>query len=124
MRLVCERSPEVAKALCARVEEFTKDLPLASRVMEIMSWEERGVQHIVSLIARVIPHSRRYLFAIVRAAASKGPARAHLFLEDLVLLGEGAYGRLNHQVGGIMRLSPGDRRRAVYSFPRGDAPFF
>ena len=33
MRITCERDEVVARPLCAKVEEFTLDLPLADRAM-------------------------------------------------------------------------------------------
>ena len=51
MRSICERSPEVAGALCAR----TGDLPLADRAMEFMSWKEHGIHWLVSLMVGVVP---------------------------------------------------------------------
>ena len=37
LRILCERDEAVARPLCAKVEEFTVDLPLADRAMEFMS---------------------------------------------------------------------------------------
>ena len=38
--ILCERDKAVARLLCAKVEEFTADLPLADTAMEFMSWKE------------------------------------------------------------------------------------
>ena len=37
MRILCGRDEAVARLLCAKVEEFTTDLPLADKAMEFMS---------------------------------------------------------------------------------------
>ena len=41
-RKQCARDEEVARLLCAKVEEFTADLPVADRAVEFMSWKEHG----------------------------------------------------------------------------------
>ena len=46
-----------------------------------------------------------------------------LFPEDMILLGEDGYARRNDRLTRIMQLPPGDRRKATYSFLRGDTPF-
>ena len=38
MRITCERDAEVPRSLCAKVEPFTADLPLADTAVEFMSW--------------------------------------------------------------------------------------
>ena len=55
LRILCERDEAVARLLCAKVEEFTADLPLADRAMEFMSWKEHGSRWTESLIAGVVP---------------------------------------------------------------------
>ena len=50
-RILCERDEAVARLLCAKVEEFTADLPLADRAMEFMSWKEHGYRWTESLMA-------------------------------------------------------------------------
>ena len=37
LRILCERDEAVARLLCAKVEEFTADFPLADKAMEFMS---------------------------------------------------------------------------------------
>ena len=51
MRTKCERDAEVARSPCATVEEFTADLPLADRAMQLMSRREHGIRWTVSLMA-------------------------------------------------------------------------
>ena len=51
MPSMCERDPVVVAAVCAKVEEFTADLPLADRAMEYSSWKQQGSQWLVSLMA-------------------------------------------------------------------------
>ena len=74
-------------------------------------------------MAGVIPGDLKRLFAMVRAASSRGPAKAKLFLEDMIQIGEDVYARRNHRLSQIMQLPMQDRRRAVYAFLRGDTPF-
>ena len=62
-------------------------------------------------------------FAAMRAASSRGPAKAKLFPEDMIQVGEDVYAQRNHQLTQIMQLPMQDRRRAVYAFLRGDTPF-
>ena len=48
-------------------------------------------------MAGVVPGDLRRLFTMVRAASSRGPAKAKLFLEDMILLGKDGYARRNHK---------------------------
>ena len=84
----CETDKAVERLLCAKVEEFTADLPLADKAMEFMSWKEHGCRWTESLMAGVVPGELKRLFAAVRVVSSRGPAKAKLFLEDMVLIGE------------------------------------
>ena len=123
MRLLCARDEEVAGLLCRRVEEFTAELPLTHRAVEFVAWREHGCRWTESLMAGVVPGDLKRLFAAVRAASSWGPAKAGLFVEDMVQIGEDVYARRNHRLTQIMQLPMQDRRRAVYAFLRGDTPF-
>ena len=123
MRLLCARDEEVAGLLCRRVEEFTAELPLTDRAVEFVAWREHGCRWAESLMAGVVPGDLKRLFAAVRAASSRGPAKARLFVEDMVQIGEDVYARRNHRLSQIMQLPMQDRRRAVYAFLRGDTPF-
>ena len=69
------------------------------------------------------PRGPEAAFAAVRAAASRGPAKTKLFVEDMVQVAEDVYARTNHRLTQIMQLPMQDRRRAVYAFVRGDTPF-
>ena len=88
MRLQCARDEEVARLLCRRVEEFTAELPLTDRGVEFMAWREHGCRWTESLMAGVVPGDLKRLFAAVRAASSRGRAKAKLFVEDMVQVGE------------------------------------
>ena len=123
MRLLCARDEEVARLLCRRVAHFTAELPLTDRAVEFMAWREHGCRWTESLMAGVVPGDLKRLFAAVRAASSRGPAKAKLFVEDMVEVGEDVYARRNHRLTQIMQLPMQDRRRAVYAFLRGDTPF-
>ena len=123
MRLLCTRDEEVAGLLCRRVEEFTAELPLTDRAVEFVAWREHGCRWTESLMAGVVPGDLKRLFAAVRAASSRGPAKARLFVEDMVQIGEDVYARRNHRLTQIMQLPMQDQRRAVYAFLRGDTPF-
>ena len=61
-------------------------------------------------MARVVPGELKRLFAAVRAASSRGPAKANLFEEDMTQIGEDGYTQRNHRLTKIMQLPPGDRR--------------
>ena len=113
----------MAGLLCRRVEEFTAELPLTDRAVEFVAWREHGCRWAESLMAGVVPGDLKRLFAAVRAASSRGPAKARLFVEDMVQIGEDVYARRNHRLTQIMQLPMQDRRRAVYAFLRGDTPF-
>ena len=123
MRLLCARDEEVAGLLCRRVEEFTAELPLTDRAVEFVAWREHGCRWTESLMAGVVPGDLKRLFAAVRAASSRGPAKARLFVEDMVQIGEDVYASRNHRLTQIMQLPMQDRRRAVYALLRGDTPF-
>ena len=123
MRLLCARDEEVARLLCGRVEEFTAELPLTDRAVEFLAWKEHGCTWTDSLMAGVVPGDLKRLFATVRAASSRGPPKAKLFVEDMIQIGEDVYARRNHRLTHIMELPMQDRRRAVYAFLRGDTPF-
>ena len=120
---LCARDEEVATLLCRRVEELTAELPLMHRAVEFMAWREHGCRWTESLMAGVIPGDLKRQFAAVRAASFQGPAKAKLFVEDMVQVGEDVYARKNHWLTQIMQLPMKDRRRAMYVFLRGDTPF-
>ena len=88
MRLLCARDEEVARLLCRHVEEFTAELPLTDRAVEFLAWKEHGCRWTESLMAGVVPGDLKRLFAAVRAASSRGPAKAKLFVEDMILVGK------------------------------------
>ena len=69
------------------------------------------------------PGELKRLFAAVRAASSRGTAKAKLFLQDIIQIGEDGYARRNHRLTKIMQLPPGDWRKATYAFVQGDTPF-
>ena len=123
MRLLCARDEEVVQLLCGRVEEFTAELPLTDRAREFLPWKEHGCRWTESLMAGVVPGDLKRLFATVRAASSRGPAKANLFVEDMIQIGEDVYARRHHWLTQIMQLPMQDRRKAVYAFLRGDTPF-
>ena len=123
MRLLCARDEEVARLLCGRVEEFIAELPLTDRAVEFLAWKEPGCRWTESLMAGVVPGDLKRLFATVRAASSRGLAKAKLFVEDMIQTGEDVYARRNHRPTQIMQLPMQDRRRAVCAFLRGDTPF-
>ena len=74
-------------------------------------------------MAGVVPGDLKRLFAAVRVASSRGPAKAKLFVEDMIQIGEDVYARMNHRLTQIMQQPMQDQRRAVYAFLRGDTPF-
>ena len=82
MCILCERDEAVARLLCAKVDEFIDDLPLADKAMEFMSCKEHGCRWTESLMTGLVPGELKRLFAAVRAVLSRGPVRAKLFLED------------------------------------------
>ena len=123
MRLLCTRDEEVARLLCRRVVECTAELPLTDRAVEFMASREHGCRWTESLMAGVVPGDLKQIFPAVRAALSRGRAKAKLFVEDMVQFGEDVYARRNHRLTQIMQLPMQDRRRAVYVFLRGDTPF-
>ena len=122
MRIVCEMDEAVARLLCAKVEEFTADLALVDTPMEFMSWKEHGCKWTESLMMRAVPGELKRLFAAVRGASSWGPAKAKLFLEDMIDIGEDGYARRYHRLTQIMQLPMRDWRKAVYAFVQGDTP--
>ena len=109
--------------MCAKVEEFTADLPFADKAMEVMSWKQHGCRWTESLITGLVPGELKRLFAAVKAASPQGPEKAKLFLEDMIQIGEDGYARRNHRLTKIMQLPLRDRRKAAYAFLRGDTPF-
>ena len=120
IRLLCARDEEVARLLCGRVEEFTAELPLTDRAVEFLAWKEHGCRWTESLMAGVVAGDPKRLFA---AVSSRGPAKAKLFLEDMIEVGEDVYACRNHRLTRIKQLPMQDRRRAVYAFLRADTPF-
>ena len=74
-------------------------------------------------MAGVVPGDLKQQFAAVRAASSRGSAKAKLFVEDMVQDAEDVYARRNHRLTQIFQLPLQDRRRAVYAFLRGGTPF-
>ena len=84
MHIMCERNEVVARLPCAKVEEFTTDLLLVDKAMDFMSWKEHGCKCMESLITGVVLGELKRLFAAVRAASSRGPPKAKLFLEDMI----------------------------------------
>ena len=92
-------------------------------LVEFVAWREHGCRWTESLMAGVVPGDMKRQFAALRAASSRGPAKAKLSVEDMVQVGEDVYARRNHQLAQIMRLPMQDWRRAVYAFLRGDTPF-
>ena len=74
-------------------------------------------------MAGVVPGDLKRLFAALRAASSRGRAKAKLFVEDMIQIGEDVYARRNHRVTQTMQQPMQDRRRAVYAFLQGDTPF-
>ena len=123
MCLLCARHEEVARLLCGRVEEFIAEIPLTERAVEFLAWKEHGCRWTESLVAGVVPGDLKRLFATVQAASSRGPAKARLFVEDMIQIGEDVYARRNNWITQMMQLPMQDRRRAVYAFLRGDTPF-
>ena len=71
----------------------------------------------------VVRGELKRLLEAVRVASSRGPAKAKLFLEDMIHIGEDCYARRN-RLSRIMPLPPQDPRKATYAFLRGDTPFF
>ena len=57
-------------------------------------------------MAGVVPWDLKRLFAGVRSASSRGPAKAKLFVEDMVQVGEDVSARRNHRLTQIMQLCP------------------
>ena len=109
MCLLCARDEEVAGFLCRCVEEFTAEHPLTDRAVEFVAWREHGCRWTESLMAGVVPGDLKRLFAAVRAASSRGPAKARLFMEDMVQIGEDVHARRTHRLTQIMQLPMQDR---------------
>ena len=61
-----------------------------------MSWKKPWCKWMESVMAGVVPGVLRRLFAMVRAASCPGPAKAKLFVEDMITLGEDGHTRRNH----------------------------
>ena len=96
-----------AGLLCRRVEEFTAHLPLTDTAVEFVAWREHGCRWTESLLAGVVPGDLKRLLAAVRVASSRGPAKARLFVEDMVQIGEDVYARRNHRLTQIIPLGVG-----------------
>ena len=77
LHILCERDEAVARLLCAKVEEFTTDLPLAHTAMEFMSWKQHGCRSTESLMAGAVPDELKRLFAAVWATSSRGALCGH-----------------------------------------------
>ena len=99
-----------------KVEELTADLPLVDKAMEFMSWKEHGCMWTESLMTGVVPGELKRLFATVRAASPRGPAKAKLFLEGMFQVREDGYARRNHRLTKITQPPLHDRRKAAYAF--------
>ena len=84
MRLLRTRDEEVARLMCGHVEEFTADLPLTDRAVELLACKEHGCKWTESLMAGVVPGDLKRLFTAVQAASSRGSAKAKLFLEHII----------------------------------------
>ena len=84
MRIPCEREEAVARLLCAKIEDFTADLPLAHKAIEFMSWKEHGCRWTESLMIGLVPGELKRLFVAMRAVSSRGPAKAKVFLDDMI----------------------------------------
>ena len=91
MRIMCARDETVPRLLCPKVKEFTANLPLTDKAMEFMSWNEHGYRWTESLMTGVVPADLKRLFVAVRAACSMDPAKAKLFLEEIIQIGEDVY---------------------------------
>ena len=91
--------------------------------MEFMSWKEHGYRWTETLMTGVVPGELWRLFAALRAVSSRAPAKARLFVEDMIHIGEDGYARRNHRLIQIMQLPMRDRRKAMYAFLRCDTPF-
>ena len=122
MCLLCARDPEAARLLCGRLEEFTAELPLRDRAAEVLAWKEHGFRWTESLMAGVVPGDSKRLFAAVQAASSWDPAKAKLFVEDMIQVEKVVYARRNHQLTEITKVPMQDGRRAVYAFLRVASP--
>ena len=109
--------------LCRRVEEFTAELLLTDRAVEFVAWREHGCRWTESLMAGVVPGDLKRQFAAVRAASSRGPAKAKILVEYMVQVAEDVYARRNHRPAQIVQLAMQDRRRPVYAFLQDDTPF-
>ena len=112
----------MVRLLWGRVEEFTAEHPPTDRAMEFLAEKEHGCRWTESLMAGVVPGDPKRLFATVRAVSSRGPAKAKLFVEDVIQIGEDVYARRNHRLTPIIQLPMQDRRRAVHAFVWGDTP--
>ena len=120
---LCERDEVVVRLLFRKVEEFTADVPLTDRAMEFISWKEHGCKWTDSVMAAVVPSDLGRVFAMVRAALSRGQAKVKLLPEDMIVLGDDGYAQRNQRLTRIKWLPPGDPRKATYSFVLGGMPF-
>ena len=123
MHLLSARDEAVACLLCGSVEEFTAELPLTDEAMEFFAWKEHGCRLTESLMTGFVPGDLKRLFTVVRAASSRGSAKAKLFMEDMIQIGEDVHAQRNHRLTQIMQLPMQNQRRAVYAFLWGDTPF-
>ena len=98
MGIICARDEAVARLICATVQEFTADVPLADKAMEFMSWKVHGCSSTESLMRGVVPGDLKRLFVTVTAALSRGPAKPKLLVEDMIQIGEDVYARTNHRL--------------------------
>ena len=111
------------RLLCRGVVGFTAELPLTDTTVNLLAWREHGCRWMASLMAGVIPGDLKRQFAAVRAGSFQGTAKAKLFVEDMIQVGEDVYARRNHRLTQIMQLPMQNCRRAVYAFLRSDIPF-
>ena len=90
--------------------------------MEFLARKEHGCRDGVR-DDRCRPRRPETALCGVRAASSRGSAKAKLFLEDMIQIGEDVYARRNHRTTKIMQLPMQDWRKAVYACLRGIPPF-
>ena len=75
MRIMCARDETVARLLCAKVEEFIADVPLADRAIGFISWKENGCRWTESLMIGVVPGDPKRLFAAMWAELHEAQRR-------------------------------------------------